>query len=102
MDGVNSSHTSVSHVALCHGGKCGFLKGQGQETPSDDVSTTGPQEALGFTELKSPEIILFIILGSAACLLGEGIGQPLSPLSSLLNGFIVFAPHLEVLCRQNN
>ena len=48
-----------------------LLKGQDWETPSYDLSTTGPWEALRFTEFESTETILFIILRCVAHLPGD-------------------------------
>lgn len=60
---------------LCSSEEMLLLKGQGWETASDDLSTMGPWEALRFTAFESPEIILCIILGSVALLLGEFRGS---------------------------
>lgn len=66
----SDSLTYVLHPDLCHSGKCCFSV-QGSETPSAGLSIMGPQAAIRFTASESPEIILFIIIGYVAYLLGD-------------------------------
>lgn len=85
------------HPDLSRGGKHCFCRVTAWETPSDSQSTMGPWEALRFTEFESPEIILFYYSWLCSFLtywvtLGDRVT---SPLSWLINGFIVFVHLME-------